>query len=234
MQEVGAEAEQERPALDARGRDRLAVGRPRRGGRCRAARARARSSSTRSSARESSRACGEQNTTRSANASACAGQLAVAAPVRVVGEVGGVVVRDRVELGEHDAAAEPAQQQQVARRRHLVGPVDDVGRLGVLVGLVVPHPLDAERVERVARAVAERARDGDAQPHVGPRARARPASSSASTCVPVSVGPRQRAVDRHRQLADREPGGGERAGERDPLRGRRLVAPPSRSRGSGG
>ena len=95
-----------------------------------------------------------------------AGQLAVAAPLLVVGEVGGVVVGDGVELGEHDAAAEAAEQQQVARRGHLVGPVDDVARLGGLVGLVVPHALDAHAVERLAGAVAERARDGDAQPHV--------------------------------------------------------------------
>ena len=43
-----------------------------------------------------------------------AGQLAVAAPLVVVGEVGGVVVGDRVELGEHDAAPEAAEDQQVA------------------------------------------------------------------------------------------------------------------------
>ena len=150
------------------------------------------------------------------------GELAVAAPVGVVGEVGGVVVGDRVELGEHDPAPEPRHQQQIARRRHLVGAVDDVARLGVVVDLVVPDPLDPEPVEDLARPVAERARDGDAQPHAGPP-RERAGELEREHLRAGQRRPERGAVDRHRQLADRQPGGGQRARERDLLRRRRLL-----------
>ena len=76
-------------------------------------------------------------------------------------------------------------------------------------------------VERRARAVAERARDGHAQPHVvAPRERA--GQLEREHLRAGQRRPEARAVDRHRQLADRQPGGGERARERDRLRRRRL------------
>ena len=129
------------------------------------------------------------------------GQLAVAGPLRVVVEVGGVVVGDRVVLGEHDAPAEPAQQQQVLRRGHLVGPVHDVGRHGVVVDLVVPDPLDAERVELGARRVAQRARDRHPQAHV---LAARELADQLER-EHLRAGERRAeggAVDRHRERAD--------------------------------
>ena len=183
---------------------------------------RARSSSTRSSFWASRCACGEMKTTRSANASAVRVSCAVARPLRVVVEVDGVVVGDRVELGEHDAAPEPAEQQQVARRRHLVGAVDDVGRDGVVVDLVVPDPLDAEVVEHRARRLAERARDRHAQRDVlAPGERA---DQLQRDHLRAGAGGAERgAVERDRQRADGEPRGGDRARERQLLGLRRLL-----------
>ena len=223
VQEVGAEAEQERAALEPGGRAPARAPASATRWSMPSGTSAARSSSTRSSARASSRAWRRAEHDAVRERERLAGQLAVAAPLVVVGEVGGVVVGDRVELGEHDAPPEAAAGS--------AGPAaSSPGRAGgrrrsARCPRRPRRATSARRpscVQRRPRAVAERARHGR---RAAARRRAAPARRSArarAPACPVSVGPRHEPsiVTDSSPTASRARG--ERARERDRLGRRRL------------